>query len=157
MWLVTRVCAKRDPARRGVTGGCGPPVEVLRPRTDIDVEAWVAMNSDPRVMEFFPGIDTRAKLEVTAERLRAAGTRRIRPVERELRESGAFAGVTARSGVPIDLPVAPAIEIGWRLVPDSGNGYATEGPHPLRELTFMQLDFNEVVAWTAAINRGRNA
>jgi RimJ/RimL family protein N-acetyltransferase len=128
---------------------------LLRPWREADVEAWVAMNSDPQVMEFFPGIDARVDLEATAERLRAR-------LERdgygwwiaELRESGAFAGVLALQDVPADLPVASAIEIGWRLVPEFwGNGYATEGAHALLEFAFAQLEQQEVVALTAAINR----
>jgi RimJ/RimL family protein N-acetyltransferase len=128
---------------------------LLRPWRDVDVEAWVAMNSDPQVMEFFNGIDARVDLEAAAERLRA---RLVRDGYgwwiAELRESGAFAGVLALQDVPPDLPVAPAIEIGWRLVPEFwGNGYATEGAHSLLEFAFAKLEKNEVVAFTAAINR----
>jgi RimJ/RimL family protein N-acetyltransferase len=128
---------------------------LLRPWSDVDVEALVAMNSDPQVTEFFPSIDARVDLEASAERLRAR-------LERdgygwwiaELRGSGAFAGVLSLQDVSADLPVAPAIEVGWRLVPEFwGNGYATDGAHSLLEFAFAQLEKNEVVALTAAINR----
>jgi RimJ/RimL family protein N-acetyltransferase len=146
-------------ATRVEGAGMAPQIEterlILRPWRDADVEAWIAMNSRPRVMEFFPGVDARADLEASAERLRAR-------LERdgygwwivEVRESGAFAGILALSDVPADLPVSPALEIGWRFVPEVwGNGYATEGARSLLEFAFTQLDKGEVVALTAAINR----
>ena len=45
---------------------------LLRPWRDEDVECWVAMNADPRVMEFFERTDERAESEATAATLRAA-------------------------------------------------------------------------------------
>jgi RimJ/RimL family protein N-acetyltransferase len=127
---------------------------VLRPWRDADVDAWVRMNSDPRVMEFFPRIEPVPELEASARRLRDR-------LERDgygwwvtvLRASGTFAGVLALQDVPANLPFAPALEIGWRLVPETwGNGYATEGARALLDVAFRQLGKIEVVAMTAAIN-----
>lgn len=127
---------------------------LLRPWRDADVEAWVRMNSDPRVMEFFPRIESRAELEASAQRLRER-------LERdgygwwvaEVTASGAFAGVLALQDVPSNVPFAPALEVGWRLVPELwGSGYATEGARELLAFAFSRLRKDEVVAMTAAIN-----
>jgi RimJ/RimL family protein N-acetyltransferase len=112
------------------------------------------MNSDRRVMEFFPRVEPRSELEASARRLRER-------LERdgygwwvtELRATGAFAGVFALQDVPPNVPFAPALEIGWRLVPEMwGSGYATEGARALLAFAFTQLRKDEVVAMTAAIN-----
>ena len=41
---------------------------LLRPWHDDDIESWVAMSADPRVMEFFPSLVDRARAEATAKR-----------------------------------------------------------------------------------------
>ena len=43
---------------------------VLRPWRDADVEPWVAMGADPRVMEFFASLPTREQSERSAARMR---------------------------------------------------------------------------------------
>lgn len=43
---------------------------VLRPWQDEDLASFAALNADPRVMEFFPSIASRAESDATAERIR---------------------------------------------------------------------------------------
>ena len=127
---------------------------ILRPWIDDDVEHWVAMGADPRVMEFFPRLATEAEArsEVAwfTEGLTANG---YGWWALEVRANGAFAGAIELQDVPIELPFAPAFEVGWRLSPDYwGRGYATEGGRAALDFAFRELDRAEVVAITARLN-----
>ncbi|MEO8114240.1 MAG: GNAT family N-acetyltransferase, partial [Phenylobacterium sp.] len=52
-----------------------------------------------------------------------------------------------------DLPVGPAIEMGWRLIPEAwGGGYASEGARAALDWGFANLDISEIIAFTAATN-----
>jgi len=127
---------------------------VLRPWRDADVEPWVAMGADPRVMEFFASLPTREQSERSAARMRTG-------LERdgygwwvaEHKEDQAFAGVIALMDVPFEAHFTPALEIGWRLAPTYwGRGLATEGARAALSFAFESLGRAEVVAMTARIN-----
>ncbi len=126
----------------------------LRPWVDADVDAWAALNADPRVMEFFPSTYDRARSESSAAAIR-------RDLESdgygwwavEVAGGAVFAGVVALQQVPFQAPFTPALEIGWRLGHDSwGHGYATEGARAALDFAFDVLGRDEVVALTAVPN-----
>jgi RimJ/RimL family protein N-acetyltransferase len=127
---------------------------VLRPWRDEDVEHWVTMSADPRVMEFFPSVSERSEAESMAARLRDR-------LERdgygwwvaEVKGGPPFAGVITLQDVPFEMHFTPALEVGWRLVHDQwGCGYATEGARAALDFAFGELGRSEVVSMTAAIN-----
>jgi RimJ/RimL family protein N-acetyltransferase len=127
---------------------------VLRAWHDEDVEEWVALGADTRVMEFMPSLVERADAERSAQRLRER-------LERdgygwwvlEVKGGASFAGVVALQNVPFDAPFTPAFEVGWRLRYDQwGHGYATEAARAALGFAFDELGHGEVVALTAAIN-----
>ena len=108
---------------------------ILRAWRDGDVEEWVALGADARVMEFMPSLIERADAERSAQRLREG-------LERdgygwwvlEVKDVASFAGVVALQNVPSDLPFTPAFEVGWRLRYDQwGRGYATEAARAFSE------------------------
>lgn len=127
---------------------------MLRDWRDEDVEAFVRMNADSRVTEFFPHRYTREHSESSARIIR----------ERlahngygwwvvEIRGCAPFAGLVALQEVPFEAPFTPANEIGWRFAPEFwGNGYATEGARAALRFAFENLQWHEVVAFTAAPN-----
>ena len=128
---------------------------LLRPWRDEDIEAWVALCADARVMEFFPSTVERAESERTANRLRLLH-------ERDgygwwvvqTREDPAFIGAIALQQVPFEAAFTPAFEIGWRFFPSAwGKGYATEGARAALIFAFERLGLEEVVALTATLNR----
>jgi RimJ/RimL family protein N-acetyltransferase len=130
------------------------PRLILRDWRDEDVEAFVAMNADPRVTEFF------AK-EYTREHSLAAA-RQIREQLAEhgygwwavdIRDGASFAGLVALQEVPFAAPFTPAYEIGWRFAFDHwGRGYATEGARAALRFAFETLRWSEVIAFTAERN-----
>src|SRR4051812_19681602 len=102
---------------------------LLRRWRDEDGEPFAAMNADPRVMEFFPGVLSRAQSDELA-----AG------IERNFERQGfglwavEIAGVAPFAGfIGLAIPrfeshLTPCVEIGWRLAADHwGKGYAIEG------------------------------
>lgn len=126
----------------------------LRPWRDEDVDAWAAMNADPRVTEFLGGPYPRVRSEASARRIRAqleANGYGWWVVEE--RDGAPFAGIIALQEVPYDTPFTPANEIGWRFPFERwGRGYATEGARAALEFAHAKLGWDEVVALTAATN-----
>ncbi|HEY0797562.1 MAG TPA: GNAT family N-acetyltransferase [Candidatus Baltobacteraceae bacterium] len=127
---------------------------IVRPWRDEDLEPWIAMHIDKRVMEFFPpGHDrVRAQADVAAFRSR---------LERdgygwwavEVKGFAPFAGSVALQDVPFTAHFTPALEVGWRFAYDHwGRGYATEAARAVLTFAFNELAADEVVAMTAAIN-----
>jgi RimJ/RimL family protein N-acetyltransferase len=127
---------------------------ILRPWRDEDLEAWVTMNADPRVMEFFPSVYTRERALESAAFLREyMQNKRFGWWIAEIKRGAPFAGCIALQEVPFEAHFTPALEVGWRLCVDAwGHGYATEGARALLDYAFEELQRSEVVAMTAAIN-----
>ena len=130
------------------------PRLILRQWRDADIDAWAELNADPRVMEFFPALYDRARAEKTAASMR-------QEIERdgygfwatEIKATGAFAGMIGLNEIAHDIPVFPKSEVGWRLAFSAwGHGYATEGAQAALQFAFDQLNWPEVVAFTAASN-----
>jgi RimJ/RimL family protein N-acetyltransferase len=126
----------------------------LRDWRDDDIEAWVAMNADPRVTEFFPRNYTRALSEATAVQIRQQLRRDgIGWWAVEVRGGPSFAGVIALQEVPFQAAFTPTNEIGWRFAAQHwGHGYATEGARAALGYAFNELEWPEVVAFTATLN-----
>jgi RimJ/RimL family protein N-acetyltransferase len=127
---------------------------ILRDWCDDDVAAWVAMNADPRVTEFFGKIYTREFSEASAIQIRRAlssdgyGWWAV-----EVKGGPPFAGVIALQKVPFEAAFTPAYEIGWRFAQESwGKGYATEGARAALAFAFEKLRWPGVVAFTAVPN-----
>ena len=130
------------------------PRLLLRAWRDEDVEAWVQMNADRHVTEFFARNYTREVSEATAAVMREQLDRNgYGWWAVEIRGGAPFAGVIALQTVPFDAPFTPANEIGWRLsVEHWGHGYATEAARAALDYAFDELGWPEVVAFTAASN-----
>jgi RimJ/RimL family protein N-acetyltransferase len=127
---------------------------LLRPWRDEDVRDWVAMNADPRVMQFFPStyeVDYATKMAQTLrERLEADG---YGWWVLEAKNVSPFVGVIVLQSVPFEAAFTPAFEVGWRLKAEHwGRGYATEGATLAVRFAFDVLNVDEVVAMTAVQN-----
>lgn len=130
------------------------PRLLLRPWRDSDFEPWAAMCADPRVMATLGPIKDRPAADAEGAKLAA----RLESNGygwwiAEVKNGLPFIGIIALQDAPVDMPFAPAFEVGWRLIADAwGNGYATEGGRAALAFAFEELGRTEVVALTAKIN-----
>src|ERR1051325_1330884 len=132
---------------------CGPRVQLRRWRVE-DRAPFAAMNSDPRVMEFFRSPLTRSDSDAMADR-----------IERHFDEYGfglwaievpglaPFIGFAGLTWARFDAHFTPAVEIGWRIAFEHWrHGYATEAARLALDFGFEILALDEVVSFTAADN-----
>lgn len=126
----------------------------LRAWRDEDLPVFAALNADPQVMRYFP-----APLSAEASRTQAAAFRRFMQqhgwglwaVERP--GIAPFIGFVGLAQVGDDLPLAPCVEIGWRLAAAHwGQGFASEAARAALQHAFTQLQLPEVVSFTATVN-----
>jgi RimJ/RimL family protein N-acetyltransferase len=131
----------------------------LRRWRDEDREAFAAINSDARVMEFFPSRLSRAESDAMVDRIEqhfsecGFGLWAI-----EVPDIAPFIGFTGLSVARFSAPFTPCVEIGWRLTYEHwGRGYATEGARLALGHGFGALALSEVVSSTSAMNHRSRA
>ena len=122
-------------------------------RPEADGEVFHRLNSDERVMHFFPFRRDRAESD-------AMMTRIGEMIARDgygwcaftLRGDGTVIGFGGLARVH-DLPCAPATEIGWRLLPEHWRkGYASEAGAALLAYAFSELGLEDVVSFAVHDN-----
>jgi len=113
------------------------------------------MNADPVVMEHFPSTLDRAASDAFVDRIEAqfeAGGFGLWAVE--IVSTGAFAGFVGLWPATFDAHFTPVVEVGWRLRSDVwGHGYAPEAARLALDDGFDRLGLDEIVSFTAAVNR----
>ncbi|MFV2019530.1 GNAT family N-acetyltransferase [Micromonospora sp. LOL_023] len=126
---------------------------LLRHWRESDLEPWVAMNADPQVREFFPGLATREQSAATMLRCQTGLEQRgwgwwaV-----EVLDTSEFIGMTGLDPVDANMP-SGGVEIGWRLRRSAwGHGYASEAARACLAYGFDELALPEIVALTAAGN-----
>src|ERR1700691_5977229 len=123
---------------------------ILRRWRASDLEPFVTLNADPRVMEFFPETlnrtETEAMFTTIEEKIARYG---FGLWATELKRENSFIGFIGLN-VPADaLPFSPCVEIGWRLAFEHwGKGYAQEGSRAVLTFGFEKLCLNEIVSFT---------
>lgn len=126
---------------------------LLRGWRDSDRGPWAALNADPRVREYFPGVLTREQSDASAARFHT-------DIERrgwgwwavEVRATGEFIGFTGLDPVDEGMPFT-GVEAGWRLARSAwGHGYATEAALAVLAFGFHDLGLDEILAVTTATN-----
>jgi RimJ/RimL family protein N-acetyltransferase len=131
---------------------------VLRNWEERDRDLFFRINSDDRVMEFFPFRRDRAQADAMMDRLsqeisaQGYGWSAV-----EIAASGQCIGFVGLHDAEI-VPVVPAgsVEIGWRLAPEFwGFGYVTEAARALLDFGFETLGKEEIVSF-AVWNNARS-
>jgi len=127
---------------------------LLRRWRDCDREPFAALNSDPRVMQFFPAVLARAESDRLADRIEAHFEKHgFSLFAAELRQDGAFIGFIGLSVPEFEAPFTPCVEIGWRIAAAYWNqGLATEGARAVLGYGFDSLQLSEIVSFTTVAN-----
>jgi RimJ/RimL family protein N-acetyltransferase len=129
----------------------GPRVS-LRPWQANDLDAFAALNADPRVMAYLPAALTRDEAAAMMARMQS------RLAQQgwghwALDVDGRCVGFIGLSSPSFDAHFTPCVEVGWRLAHDAwGHGYATEGARLALEHGFGALGLGEIVSFTTAGN-----
>ena len=121
-----------------------------------DLEPFAALNADPRVMEHYPSLLTRAESDAfVRERIvpqfaeRGFGLWAV-----EVPEVAPFVGYVGLLVHTFEAEFTPCVEIGWRLAfPYWGNGYATEAARVAIAFGFEERGLDEIVSFTVPANR----
>jgi RimJ/RimL family protein N-acetyltransferase len=123
---------------------------VLRNWEERDRTLFHRINSDDRVMEFFPFRRDRAASDAMMDRMREdVAVRGYGWMAAEVLATGDCIGFIGMPPVEID-GVAPqgSHEIGWRLAPEFwGKGYAIEGARALTDFAFGTLGLDEIISF----------
>jgi RimJ/RimL family protein N-acetyltransferase len=126
----------------------------LRPWRDEDRDAFAAMNSDARVMEFFRSRLSRAQSDAMVDGIqkdfseRGFGLWAI-----EVPGVAPFIGFAGFAVPRFSAHFTPRVEVGWRLAFEHwGRGYATEAARLALRYGFGTLAFSDVVSYTSATN-----
>jgi RimJ/RimL family protein N-acetyltransferase len=127
---------------------------ILRGWTQDDREAFAEMNADPRVMEHFPGLMSRAESDAFVERIEAQfGDRGFGLWAIEVAGGAPFVGFTGLLVPRFEAHFTPAVEVGWRLAAGAwGNGYATEAARAAVDFAFGPAGLDAIVSFTVPAN-----
>jgi RimJ/RimL family protein N-acetyltransferase len=126
---------------------------------DEDRAVMHRLNSDETVMKYFPfrrnRIESDMMMETVRNRIAAKG---YGWTAVELKHTKEVIGFTGISDFTEDVPFAPAVEIGWRFLPEFwGNGYATEAARAWLDHGFTNYSMDEIVSFAVAENKGSTA
>lgn len=127
---------------------------MLRQWRQSDKQPFAALNSDPRVMEYFPSVLSRPQSDAIADRCSALIAEHGWGFwAAELKASGNFLGFVGLHVPSEDLPFSPCVEIGWRLAHEHwGRGYATEAAREALRFGFEVLALDKIVSFTSVGN-----
>ncbi len=130
------------------------PRLLLRRWRPSDREPFARINSDPVVMEHFPGLQSAQVSDEMVDHFEQAFERHgFGPWVVEVPGEMQFAGFVGLMPVGPDIPFAPAIEVGWRLTPAAwGRGIAHEAAVAALGFGFGRAGLEEIVAMTTVGN-----
>jgi RimJ/RimL family protein N-acetyltransferase len=119
-----------------------------------DLGPLAAMNADPEVMEHFPATLSRAQSAAMIERFEASFESHgygLWAVEAPGRAG--LIGFVGLSRIELEVPFAPAVEVGWRLARAFwGEGLATEAARASLAFGFAEIGLPEIVSFTSERN-----
>ena len=119
-----------------------------------DIPTMIEISGNKEVMRFFPSTATAEQTKEFIEKLKTSFKEKgycYFAVD-EL-ETGTFIGFIGFLYQEYESEFTPAIDIGWRLHPDSwGKGYATEGAKACLEYGKKVLKFKYIISTAPKIN-----
>jgi RimJ/RimL family protein N-acetyltransferase len=131
----------------------------LRRWRDEDREAFAAMYSDARVMEFFRSRLSRVESDAMVDRIEEHFSERDFGLWAiEVPDIATFIGLAGLAVARLRARFTPCVEVGWRLAFEHwGHGYATEAARLALGYGFGTLALSEVVSFTSATNHRSRA
>jgi len=127
---------------------------ILRHWEHVDREPFSRMNADPRVMEFMPGLLSRAESDALVDHIEAHFREHgFGLCALELWQDHSFVGFIGLSVPKFRASFTPCVEIGWRLSREYwGQGLATEGAREIVRYAFGDLGLKDLVSFTVPGN-----
>ena len=127
---------------------------LLRRWREEDREPFYRLNSDVRVMEFFPECLTRAHSDSLVDRINEHFKKHgFGLFAADLRKDKTFIGFVGVAVPSFKAHFTPCVEIGWRLAADYwGRGLATEGARAVVKYAFEELALDALVSFTVPRN-----
>ena len=127
---------------------------ILRRWRTGDFEPFHRINSDPRVMEFFPAVLTPDETKAFMARIESGFEEKGFGLwAAELKAGGEMIGFIGLSVPTFKAVFTPCVEIGWRLACEHwGQGLAPEGAQKVLEFAFREVKLTEVLSWTSKVN-----
>ncbi|HZK98930.1 MAG TPA: GNAT family N-acetyltransferase [Caulobacteraceae bacterium] len=127
---------------------------ILRPWRPEDLEPFALMSADAEVMRWLGGVITREQAVVYVARTELSfSTLGMGRFAIERRADRAFIGSCGLMPGHEGIPIAPYVDIGWRLARSAwGRGFATEAALAVMGDGFGRLGLREIAAVTAQIN-----
>lgn len=126
----------------------------LRPFRQSDCAPFAALNADPRVMEHFPSLLTRAESDAMVQRIADHFAQHGFGLwAAELRERAEFIGFIGLLRPSFTAHFTPCVEVGWRIGSAHwGQGLASEGAAAALRFGFEKLELDEIVSMTVPAN-----
>jgi RimJ/RimL family protein N-acetyltransferase len=127
---------------------------LLRRWRDSDRQPFQALNADPRVMEFMPGLlSPQASDELIARIEQHFDRHGFGVYAAEFIETKTLIGFIGLNIPDFDAPFMPAVETGWRLASEYwGRGLATEGARGVIQHALETLSLSSLVSFTVPRN-----
>lgn len=116
--------------------------------TNIDLDEFLKLNSDEKVMEHFPNTLSKNEVKTFIEDLRSHFEKNgFTYYATEILETNEFIGMIGLARQEYQTVFTPAIDLGWRLKRTAwGNGYATEGAKRCLAYAFQELGLPKIVS-----------
>lgn len=126
---------------------------LLRRWRKSDWEAFAMQGANPEVMRYFASTRTREQCDEQADYFSRYLEEGIGPWIVELPGEAEFIGIVGFWRAADFLPMAPGIELGWRLnAPYWGRGFAIEAARAAIDDLFRRTDIDAFFAITATVN-----
>ncbi|MEP7089429.1 MAG: GNAT family N-acetyltransferase [Nocardioidaceae bacterium] len=124
-----------------------------------DLEPFAALNADPEVMRFFPGLLDRVDSDRLVERFERHFDEHGYGVwALEVADTGDFIGFTGLNPLPDGVPGAGEPEVGWRLAAHAWHrGYASEAARAALHAGLTGVAMPRVWSVTAVLNEPSQA
>ena len=128
---------------------------LLRQWRDTDLEQFVAINQDPKVMRYLPKVLSHDEVQQMISKMKLSITKNGYGFYAcEEKSSALCIGFIGLNKPSFKAHFTPCVEIGWRLGSQYWNqGYATEGAKAVLDFGFHELSFPEIVSFTVPNNK----